>query len=125
VQESDVDDHPVLFGDEGLFGGHCGACDRRHFPRSDICPWCGAQDPAGVVLSRRGRLWSWTAVTAPPPGYGGPVPFGFGVVELPDDGLRVVTRLTVNDPAALREGQPVEYVVVDVDGHRAWAFDPR
>jgi uncharacterized OB-fold protein len=32
-------------------------------------------------------------VTAAPPGYRGEVPFGFGVVELPE-GLRVITRLS-------------------------------
>lgn len=113
-----------LFTDEGLLGGLCAACDRRHFPTSEFCPWCGTPDPTEVVLSTQGTLWSWTAVTAAPPGYDGPVPFGFGVVELPADGLRVITRLTVADPAALKLGQPVEYSVVDVDGHRAWAFGP-
>ena len=33
----------------------------------------------------------------PAPGYEGEVPFGFGVVELPE-GVRVVTRLTETDP---------------------------
>jgi uncharacterized OB-fold protein len=112
------------FGEDGLVGGRCAACDRRHFPASAWCPWCGAPDPEEVVLSRTGTLWAWTAVTAAPPGYEGPVPFGFGVVELPADGLRVVTRLTVADPAALSPGQPVTYAVVDVAGRPAWAFGP-
>ena len=38
---------------------------------------------------------------APPPGYLGEVPFGFGVVEL-DEGLRVLGRLTESDPAPWR-----------------------
>jgi uncharacterized protein len=112
------------FTDEGLVGAHCAGCGRRHFPAAAWCPWCGAPDPDEVMLSRTGTLWAWTAVTAPPPGYEGPVPFGFGVVELPADGLRVVTRLTVGDPAALQPGQPVTYAVVDVAGRRAWAFGP-
>jgi uncharacterized OB-fold protein len=58
-------------------------------------------------LSTTGTLWSWTAVTAAPPGYEGEVPFGFGVVELPE-GIRVVTRLTESDPAALQQGQPMQ-----------------
>jgi uncharacterized protein len=120
------DDGPAgLFTDEGLVGGHCRDCDRRHFPASDACPWCGTPAPGQVLLSTQGRLWSWTAVTAPPPGYEGPVPYGFGVVELPADGLRVVTRLTVADPAALCEGQPVSFAVVDVAGRPAPAFGPR
>jgi uncharacterized OB-fold protein len=113
------------FGEDGLVGAHCEGCGRRHFPGAEHCPWCGADDVREVVLSRSGLLWSWTAVTAAPPGYEGPVPFGFGVVELPDDRLRVVTRLTVADPAELHAGQPVVYTVVDVAGRPAWAFQPR
>jgi uncharacterized OB-fold protein len=68
-----------------------------------------------VELSARGRLWAWTAVTSAPPGYRGPVPYGFGVVEL-DDGVRVVTRLTEPDPGALRAGQPVRLVLEAIGG---------
>jgi uncharacterized OB-fold protein len=77
----------------------------------------------------RGRLWLWTAVTTRPAGYRGPVPYGFGVVEL-DDGLRVVTRLTEPDPSRLRPGLPVTLAVeplfADEDGTPvlSWAFRP-
>ena len=64
-----------------------------------------------MLLSADGSLWAWTGVTAPPPGYRGEVPFGFGVVELPE-GVRVITRLTEPDPAALRFGQPVRLAIV-------------
>jgi uncharacterized OB-fold protein len=118
-----ADPAAALFSADGLVGGECAACGRRHFPRADWCPWCGAEEPATVTLSTEGRLWSWTAVTAAPPGYPGEVPYGFGVVELPADGLRIVTRLTVADPDALREGQPVTFEVVPLDGDRTtWAF---
>jgi uncharacterized OB-fold protein len=62
-------------------------------------------------LSPEGRLWAWTAVTHPPPGYRGDIPYGFGVVELPE-GLRVVTRLTEADPHNLRVDQPMHLVIV-------------
>jgi uncharacterized protein len=55
-------------------------------------------------------LWAWTAVTAAPPGYEGPVPYGFGVVELPE-GVRVITRLTESDPAKLTQGQAMRLVL--------------
>jgi uncharacterized OB-fold protein len=113
------------FSEDGLVGGQCDSCRRRHFPDTEHCPWCGGADVGQVALSRTGLLWGWTTVTAPPPGYEGPVPFGFGVVELPVDGLRVISRLTVADPAALRAGQPVAYTVVDLAGRLAWAFAPR
>jgi hypothetical protein len=96
-----------LFTTEHLIGGRCGACGRHHFPRASTCPWCGAAEVTEVELSDTGTLWAWTAVTAPPPGYRGDVPFGFGVVELPE-GIRVVTRLAVSDPSLLSFGMPMK-----------------
>jgi uncharacterized OB-fold protein len=117
--------HEGLFTEAGLAGGQCSACARRHFPAAERCPWCGADPIATVTLSREGRLWAWTAVTAAPPGYEGTVPYGFGVVELPDDGLRVVTRLTETDPGKLRDGQPMRFVVVQlIDDTTTYAFAP-
>ena len=66
-------------------------------------------------MSRRGRLWSWTIQRFPPPvpPYTGPaeresfVPFGVGYVELPE-GIRVESRLTLNDPAQLEIGMEME-----------------
>ena len=49
---------------------------------------------------------------------------GFGVVELPADGLRVVTRLTESDPAALEEGVAMRFTVVPLGpGTVTWAFE--
>src|SRR5438067_3085039 len=110
-----------------LVGGRCRACGRHQFPRSSLCPYCGADDVAEVLLSPTGTLWAWTAVTAAPPGYKGDVPYGFGVVELPE-GLRVLTRLTESDPAALRFGDALTLQLVplhaDDDGRDVltWAF---
>jgi len=94
-----------------LLGGRCRACTATHFPRTDSCPYCAADEPEPVELSRHGALWAWTAVTAPPPGYVGDVPYGVGVVELPE-GVRVIGRLTEPDPSALRAGQPMELCLV-------------
>ena len=110
-------------------GGRCPSCGRHHFPRYDTCPYCAAEGCGAVELSPRGRLWAWTAVRSAPPGYRGEVPYGFGVVELPE-GLRVVTRLTEADPARLSAGQAMAMVVVPVhtgdDGRPVvtYAFSP-
>jgi uncharacterized OB-fold protein len=94
-----------------LLGSRCARCGQTSFPRSDTCPYCATEDPAPVDLSRRGRLWAWTAVTARPPGYVGETPYGIGVVELPE-GVRVIGRLTESDPAALSADQEMELQVV-------------
>ena len=68
-----------------------------------------------------------TAVTAAPPGYIGAVPFGFGVVELTHEKLRVITRLTEPDPANLEYGQSMRLVADTLPGQDGdvvtWAFE--
>jgi uncharacterized OB-fold protein len=106
--------HEGLFADRDrprLLGSRCGACATHHFPAHDTCPYCSSDDVAPCDLSPTGVLWAWTAVTAAPPGYRGQVPFGFGVVELPE-GVRVLTRLTEPDPSRLEAGQAMGLVIV-------------
>jgi uncharacterized OB-fold protein len=117
-------------GNALLLAGHCGGCDRCHFPAAEICPYCSAEGCKPRALSRGGSLYLYTRVTNRPPGYRGEVPFGFGVVELPE-GIRVITRLTESDPERLRFGQAVDLVVaplhVDEEGCEVvtYAFAPR
>ncbi len=124
--------HEGLFTDgdpPALLGTRCDACGSVHFPRADACTYCATEDPELIELSRRGSLWAWTAVTAPPPGYRGEVPFGIGIVELPE-GVRVITRLTEPDPGSLSLGQSMELRIVplhrDEDGNDVvtYAFAP-
>lgn len=108
--------HPGLFTMEGesgarLLGGLCPSCRRVHFPRLPTCPYCSAGDCSEQPLSPSGTLYLYTAVLSRPPGYKGDVPFGFGVVELPE-GLRVITRITETEPGKLRPGMPMQLVLV-------------
>jgi len=106
-----------------LIGGYSATSGRFHFPLLDTCPYSGARDVERVLLSRDGTLWAWTAVTAAPPGYEGPVPYGFGVVELTREKLRVITRLREADPARLTFGQHMTLVADELDGGVVtWAF---
>ncbi|HWW45582.1 MAG TPA: OB-fold domain-containing protein [Acidimicrobiia bacterium] len=106
--------HEGLFettGDEvALLASRCRSCGHYQFPAATTCPSCRGDDVETVTLSSTGTLWGWTAVHAAPPGYDGPVPFGFGVVELPE-GLRVITRLEATDVDALRFGMSVHAAI--------------
>src|SRR5437763_14569065 len=124
----DVAVHQGLFTTEPrLIGVRCAACGRHLFPRGPLCPYCVSDAVDEAHLSPNGTLWMWTAVTASPPGYQGEVPYGFGVVELPE-GVRVISRLTEPDPSALTFGQSVTLQLVrlhtDDDGNDVvtWAF---
>ncbi|MDJ0850509.1 MAG: OB-fold domain-containing protein [Myxococcota bacterium] len=120
-----------------LVASRCQECEEVTFPRQDSCPSCTGRSCEEVLLSRRGKLWTWTIQRFPPPvpPYIGPphrdtfVPYGVGYVELPE-GIRVEGRLTVNDPARLEIGMDMELVVEkfidDEDGTAllTFAFQP-
>jgi uncharacterized protein len=84
-----------------LLASRCAACGRHQFPAAPTCPFCCSDDCGVVTVGAKGRLYLHTVVTTAPPGYLGPVPYGFGVVELPE-GLRVVSRLTADPLDRLR-----------------------
>lgn len=107
-----------------LVGGYSRTSGQYHFPLLDTCPYSGATDVERVLLSREATLWAWTAVTAPPPGYEGPVPFGFGVVELVAERLRIITRLRESDPSRLTYGRNMSLVADELPGGVVtWAFE--
>ena len=113
-----VDDDGTI----SLVGGFSPSSGKYHFPLLDTCPYSGATDVERVLLSRDATLWAWTAVTAAPPGYTGPVPYGFGVVELVAEQLRIITRLRESDPAQLTFGQPMTLVADELEQGFTWAF---
>jgi uncharacterized OB-fold protein len=124
---------PGLFTTTGaqprLVAARCEACARLHFPATTSCVYCGGADCRACEVGPAGVLFLFTSVATRPPGYRGTVPFGFGVVELPE-GVRVVTRLTEADVTKLRPGQPMRLVVealcTDDDGTPvvSYAFAP-
>jgi uncharacterized OB-fold protein len=105
---------PGLFmmADDGprLVAGRCEPCGRLHFPATATCPYCGHAACRDVGVGPAARLFLFTVVQSQPPGYRGPLPFGFGVVEL-SEGLRVVTRLTEARLDRLHEGLSMSLVV--------------
>ena len=112
-------------------GSRCTACSIVTFPAQNSCPRCASTDMAEHLLARHGTLWAWTTQDFPPPAppYGGAsgtafVPFGVGYVDLGD--VKVETRLTEADPAALRIGMEMELVITpfrtDEDGNDLMTF---
>lgn len=110
-----------------LVAGACDRCGEPHFPRTDSCPYCG-----GTVSERRlgpdGVVALATVVRRAPPGYAGPVPYGFGVVRLAGTRLEIVSRIAARDLASVRPGIPVRLALEEVpaeDGAPAtvWTFE--
>lgn len=122
---------PGLFVSEAvgprLIAGRCRACHELHFPAADTCPYC-ADEAAPEQIGPRGTLCLFTVVRTAPPGYVGPVPYGFGVIELHGTGLCVLARLDETSLERLRPGLPMQLRIAplftDADGREvlSWSF---
>lgn len=114
-----LDDPPVLVAQE------CDACGARYFDRRNACASCGRRAFHDQVLSRSGRLRSFTIVHRAAPGVA--VPFVSTTVEL-EDGSSVKANLVdvAPDPVQIQLGGPVELTTwihgTDDEGTQAVAF---
>lgn len=118
-----------------LIGGKCDSCSSYCFPKfSNIHkPGCRMRQVKEVLLSRRGRLDSYTIQYYPPPPPFVPtdpfVPYAVGLVALPE-GISVLGILTGCNIHALKVNIDVELVVEklyeDEQGNEAlsWKFRP-
>lgn len=99
-----------------LSGSRCGTCRTPYFPAVSLChnPACTESRMEPAQFGPRGRLWSHTVQNFPPPSpskYDAPfTPYAVGVVDLEQDGLRVLVQILVDDPRQVRSGIEVELV---------------
>lgn len=101
-----------------LIASKCKNCGEVAFPAQNGCAYCTKEDVEEILLSRRGKLWSWTIQYFAPPsppyiGAAAPedfVPFGVGYIELPE-GIRVESKLKDNTPEKLEIGMEMELVI--------------
>ncbi len=93
-----------------LLGSKCSACGEAFFPRRTRCANCGADPTEPIILSRRGKLYNYTIVHNATPGYGGPVPYGIGKIELAE-GIAVTAPLVGCDLNTLKIGMQFELVL--------------
>lgn len=114
-------------GQARLRGSRCRNCGEAFLGKRSGCENCGSVDMEEMPLSTRGKLYTYTVIANRPAGdYKGPdpfVPFGIGLVELPE-GCRIVTPLTTNKNIEI--GMELELVIDklfdDADGNEVMAF---
>jgi len=99
-----------------LVGSRCRTCKTPYFPKSAVChnPDCKASRIEDALFGPIGTLWSVAVQDYPPPPpakFDKPYqPYAMGVVDL-DDGLRVLGRMTTDDPRSVQVGARVELVI--------------
>ena len=122
-------------GEPYLIGGRCKSCGSYFFPKNYVVhkPGCCQWEVEEVLLSRRGKLRSYTWHYYQPPApfrSSDPfVPYGIGLVEL-SEGIRVLGIMTDCELKDLRTGMDVELVAEklydDEQGNECltWKFRP-
>ena len=99
-----------------LVGSRCTSCDVPYFPQGELChnPDCDSSKMQEALFGASGKVWSIAIQDYPPPPpakYDEPYkPYAMGVVDL-DDGLRVMGRITGEDPHSIQPGAAVELVL--------------
>ena len=118
-----------------LLGSRCAGCGTPYFPRSTVChhPECRESKIEEASFGPLGTLWSCAIQNYPPPAparYDEPyAPYAVGMVDMPE-GLRVLTRISTDDPKRVQVGAEVELVLerlyLDENGDEVitWKFRP-
>jgi len=118
-----------------LLGSRCAGCGTPYFPRSAVChhPECRESKIEEASFGPRGTLWSCAIQNYPPPAparYDEPyAPYAVGMVDMPE-GLRVLARISTDDPKGIEAGAEVELVLerlyLDESGNEVitWKFRP-
>jgi len=103
-----------LFDEAGggrLLGNKCNSCGRIYFPQAPFCFDCLGEIMEEVVLSRRGKLYSYTigrmASTHFQPSY------AVGLIDLPE-GVRVFTPLIMTKDETYTIGMEMELVIEEL-----------
>ena len=96
-------DGPVLVCNQ------CTCFGQRYFPASEFCNACLGEEFESVALSTKGELYSYTITRVPVAKF--PVPHAVGMISLPEDKVRLVAPLSIDEDHPFRVGAPVDLVV--------------
>ena len=94
----------------GLIVSKCSDCGEMTFPKQIYCPECCTETMETTTLTSKGKLKSFTEITAPPPGFKGTVPYTVGIVEFPE-GIRIIGLTTENTVESLVPNMEVEVII--------------
>ncbi len=99
-----------------LLGSRCRSCDTPYFPKSAVChnPNCNESKMEDARFGPKGTLWSYSVQYYPPPPpakYDEPyVPYALALIDMPE-GLRVLARVSTDDPEQVQVRADVELVL--------------
>jgi uncharacterized OB-fold protein len=93
-----------------LLGVKCETCSTSFFPRRSICPKCRRKGKiAEQQFSGKGKVYSYTEISAPPEGFEDQVPYILAIIEL-DEGARLTAQIVDAHKDDVKIGSRVEQV---------------
>ena len=93
-----------------LLGTKCLNCNSQYFPPRKICPKCRRKGRIeNVKFCGKGKIYSYTKITAPPAGFELEAPYMFAIIEL-DEGVRVTSQVVDCNEEEVKIGSPVKMV---------------
>jgi uncharacterized OB-fold protein len=105
-----VSDFAVHLKDGRLMGSICKDCGHTSFPPRADCPECLSGNFEFKEYNGKGKVYTYTTISAAPTGFGDIVPYTIAVVELDEGGrLMAWTGETISSNE-IKIGMPVQVV---------------
>ncbi len=93
-----------------LLGVKCDNCKNCYFPKRPVCPQCRRKGKLNeVAFGGKGKVISFTEVSAPPEGFEEQAPYLLAIIEL-DEGARLTAQIVDAHLADVKIGSKVEKV---------------
>ncbi|MBI5227403.1 Zn-ribbon domain-containing OB-fold protein [Candidatus Micrarchaeota archaeon] len=93
-----------------LLGVHCDTCNKSYFPKRTICPQCRRKGKLNEVkFAGKGKIYSFTEVSAPPEGFEDQIPYVLAIIELVE-GPKLTAQIVDAQKEDVKIGSKVEMV---------------
>jgi len=93
-----------------LEGVKCTNCGTNYFPKRPICTKCRrAGKLENTSFSGKGKIYSFTEITAPPEGFEDQTPYVLGIIQL-DEGPRITGQIVGKSGNEVKIGDEVRTV---------------
>ncbi len=93
-----------------LLGVCCKTCNSHYFPKRSICPKCRRKGKLeDIYYSGKGKVYSYTEISAAPTGFEDQVPYVLAIIEL-DEGAKITGQIVDATEKDVKIGSRVERV---------------
>ena len=93
-----------------IIGVKCETCNAHYFPRRSICPKCRRKGKLSELeFSGKGKVYSFTEISAPPEGFEDQIPYILAIIEL-EEGAKLTAQIVDAHNDDVKIGSKVEQV---------------